>query len=443
MSETIQMPKLGLTMESGKIIKWYKNEGDSVVKGDVLLEVESDKSTVEIESEYEGVLLKQYFPEGDDVECGLLVAAVGRPGETPPGQGKVSEEEKTADPVENSDAEEPTAMAAVSTRTDGRVVASPRARRYAKENKIDLLQIKSGSGSNNRIEERDVKAFFNENKKAISPLAAKIASQNNMDYSIISGSGTAGRIMKEDIYKTLEAMRSSELNISGALKPVVVPVTKMRETIAKRLEASKRDIPHFYLRVSTIMEELLKARAMYNKTRSGEKISLNAILMKIISVVLEKHPYVNSSWQDDGIYLYPNIDIALAVATETGLITPIVRNCQRKGISDINIELSDLIERARKGALKPDEYSNPTFTISNLGMYGIEDFAAIINPPASAILAVGSIEEKPVGINGDICLKPVTGLTLSGDHRVIDGAVGAEFMQELKRVIEFPFMGYF
>lgn len=437
MSENIIMPTLGLTMESGVILSWKKEEGDRVDPGDVLLEIESDKSTAEIESDFDGVLLKRYYQEGEEALCGEVIAVIGTPGE------EVSEKPTPTTTEEKHPKKQDRVTAASRL---NRVIASPRARKYAREHDVDLTAVPKGSGSNGRIEERDVVAYIKSaveaGKEKISPVARKIAEQGKVDTAHIKGSGPAGKIVKQDVLQELKKKRKDSSDRGASGESVTVPLTNTRRIIAKRLGESKKSVPHYYLKIRVNMEEMIRARAFYHENRD-KKVSLNSMLMKITAAVLEKHPYVNSSWDENGIVLHPSVNIAVAVATDSGLITPVVKNCQDKGVVQIDNELKELIGKAREGTLTPAEYSGHTITFSNLGMYGIEEFSAIINIPDAAILAVGAIIETPIGLNGEIVLKPMMSMTLSGDHRVIDGADGAEFMGELKSIIETPMLGYF
>ncbi len=450
MSNLIVMPKLGLTMESGVIIRWIKKAGETVKRGDAIAEVESDKSTVELESEFEGVFLECFFPEGSTVPCGKPLAAIGAEGEKPPAVNprEASETGVSANGSRAGDMDSGKKEGAP-CRDSGRVIASPRARRFARNHKVELPEVRKEIGCDRRIEERDVKGFLRKQEGvrgravSISPLARKLAEDAKLDVSGLNGGGPGGRIMRDDVLGALGGQQSSPRTSGEKRPPAAVSVSKVRGIIAKRLTEAASTIPHFYLTLSMNMEELLRARASFNSRNRDSHVSLNAILIKMLSVTLRKHPEVNASWNDSNILVYPNIDVGLAVATNAGVITPVVRDCQDKDARGMDIELEDLIARARDGKLTMDEYQNATFTLSNLGMFGIEEFTAIINPPASAILAVGCIADTPVAAGGGIVLKPMMKVTLSADHRVLDGAAAAAFLKDLKDAIEFPFFGYF
>ena len=455
MSNPVRMPKLGLTMEHGVIIKWTREVGDSIKRGDVLLEVESDKATVDVESEFDGILLKRYYDEGADVPCGENIALIGEAGEkvSGPGEGPAASAAGLAvalkEPgVEGKDA----ALSRGSDEGDGSAdardkghIASPRARRFARLNGVNLSEIVKGSGGNGRIVERDVKDYLETAAKTqkASPVARNIMEASGIPAQDVKGSGPDGRIMKKDVLQAIEENARAAAPPVGPGTPRKVPLTNMRATIARRLSESKRSVPHYYMSVSVNMEAFINARVSYNAAHPDRKVSMNAMLMKVIAVALMKHPDVNASWSDDGITYFPNADIALAVATETGLITPVVRNCDGKGVLEIDGELGDLISRARKGALKPQEFTGSTCTLSNLGMHGIEEFSAIINPPEAAILAVASIVDTPIAVGQTVAIKPMMKITMSSDHRVIDGAVGAEFLNDVRLILEQPFFGLF
>jgi len=450
MSNIVVMPKLGLTMESGVITRWAVKEGEPVKRGDILLELESDKSTVDLESEFEGILLKQFFAEGIDVKCGDKVALIGNVSEKVPeifipkatdtasSTTELKEEGLSFERKPNHPSPDKGFI---------RQIASPRARRFARNNGIDISYIENGSGENNRIVESDVKAYLETGIKAkerkLSPVARSISEAYAVSTDGMKGSGPEGRIMKEDIIQVLnERSKTDPIHEVGDL-PKKVPLTKMRSIIARRLSDSKKNTPHYYMSISIDMESFIRARTLYNSLHPEKKVSMNAMLMKVVAADLMKNTDVNSSWADDGIIHYPHADVALAVASETGLITPVVRKCEKKGVLEIDKELDDLISRARKSTLSPDEYSNQTCTVSNLGMYGIEDFCAIINPPAASIIAISATINTPVAVGQMVAIKPMMKVTMSGDHRVIDGAVGAQFMKDLKLMLEEPFFGMF
>lgn len=410
MAEKLPMLALSPTMEEGTIISWKKKEGEKVEMGEVICEVETDKAAMEYESPASGVLLKILVPEGKTARVGEPIAILGEEGET----------------LDLETEEQP------------KVEAQPAEVEGASKSSIEKPPEKAEKAHETTVEEQS-------KRLKISPLAKKLAEEHGIDVSKIKGSGPGGRIIKRDIEAAISSTTLTPP--AGIIKPAIasaetseiqeIPITQKRKIIAKRLSESKFSAPHYYLRTKVIVDELMKTRRILEE-ETGMKISFNAFLIKLVAEALKKHPRINASWGEDKILLYKRIDIGLAVAQEDGLITPVVRDCGSKGILKISEELKDLIERARQGRLNPEEYTGATFTISNLGMFDIEEFTAIINPPASAILAVGKIHDEPIVEDGEIHIHLVIRLTLSCDHRVIDGAVGAAFLQDLKRMIEMP-----
>lgn len=421
------MIALSPTMETGTLARWRKKEGDAVATGDVLCEVETDKATMDYESSVEGTLLKILLPEGGQAKVGDAIAVVGKPGEdigallTMLDAPKVAE--KKAAPAQRAAAQAPAAV------HPGAAASQPAA---------------AGASLPGRIKS--------------SPLARRLAQERGMDLRVVKGSGPDGRIVKRDI----EAMRGSQPASAAeraagrgapaaapALQPgpgdQVLPISRMRQIIARRLTESMYTAPHFYLTVAVGMDELLLSRARMNAGRE-KKLSVNAFLMALAGRALARHPQVNSSWNGDTLLLHATADIGLAVALPDGLVTPVVRDCGRKGIAGIDAELADLVERARAGRLAPEEYAGATFTISNLGAAGIDEFTAIINPPGSAILAVGAVRKEPVveesGPGGEsrVVVRQRMRVTLSCDHRVIDGAAGASFLRDLADTLENPLL---
>ncbi len=439
MAEQVLMLALSPTMEEGTIVTWHKKEGDSVAQSDIICEVETDKATMEYESVNEGTLLKILVAEGGKAKVGEPIAVVGEPGEDI--SGMLKEAERKAEPAAQAPgASEPAASpesaalqaeAAPAAGPTGTAVTTPSA-----------PQVPAGQ----------LKA---------SPLARKMATEHGIDMRVLRGSGPAGRIVKRDIEKALRQVASygpaAAVGVQGPIAPAFIPsaagptasgkderipVSGKRKIIAQRLAESKFSAPHYYLRIDVDAGEMMAARQRLNarlpKDPAG-KVSPNAFLIKFVSETLKKYPVVNSSWQTDEILRFGKIDIALAVAQEDGLITPVVRGCGSKGIVQIDRELKNLIDKVRSNKLTPEEYSGATFTISSLGTSGILEFTAIINPPGSAILAVGRIHKAPVvGDDGTIGVRSQMMLTLSCDHRVIDGAVGAAFLSDLKAFIEYP-----
>jgi pyruvate dehydrogenase E2 component (dihydrolipoyllysine-residue acetyltransferase) len=418
MPEKILMMALSPTMETGTLVRWRKKEGDSVASGDVLCEVETDKATMDYESTSEGTLLKIVLQAGGQAKVGDIIAIMGKPGEDFSSLLSDSRPAAAKVPVASQAAARAPAAAATATAAGrgapaaavatGRIKSSPLARRIASQKGIDLRGVR-GSGPDGRIVKRDLDA---------APVTAAAAA------------GMAGAIRGQAAGPVYKPGPGDE----------VVPLSSMRKVIARRLSESMFSAPHYYLTVAIGMDELLATRTRLNEGRE-KKASMNAFLMAIAGRALLHHPKVNSTWNEDSIIRHTATDIGLAVAQPDGLITPVVRDCGKKGILTIDAELADLVERARTGKLQPAEYEGATFTISSLGSSGIDEFTAVINPPGSAILAVGAIRKEPVvGKNDAIEIRQRMRVTLSCDHRVIDGAVGAAFLRELADMLENPML---
>jgi pyruvate dehydrogenase E2 component (dihydrolipoamide acetyltransferase) len=452
-AEKILMLALSPTMESGIISKWLKQEGDTVASGDVICEVETDKATMDYESSAVGVLLKIVLPAGSSASVGDLIAVIGKSGEDIAGL-LASSEGSTAkmSPAESAAEAAATATAGSSVKSAAEATAEA-----ATESTAEKSAIGSDGGPENASP--DTSGFVRS-----SPLARKIAQQNDLPLVKIKGSGPGGRIVKADVEKALAtpggaqssapqpasvvtgsqpsagqpAATTSAFYAHQTPQDVVTPVSSKRRIIAQRLSESMYSAPHYYIKVPVEMDQIMASRSRLN-ARPDTKVSFNAFLVKFVAEALKKHPIVNATWTGDTIIQHGRIDIGLAVAQKDGLITPVVRDCGNKGIVQIEQDLKELIQKARNNALKPEEYTGATFTISNLGSYGVEEFTAIINPPGSAILAVGEIKREPVvGQNDAILIKSIMKMTLSCDHRVIDGSAGAAFLTELRDMLEEP-----
>ncbi len=426
MAEVIRMPRLSDTMEEGNIVAWYKKEGDKVERGDLLAEIETDKATMEFESLWEGVLLHIAVKEGP-VPVNGVIAVIGQEGED--WKAAIEAEESaaaTAQPKKEEAAPttaSPTAPATGQPASDqpasaqgehGRIKASPLARSMARQAGIDLSQIK-GTGEHGRIVKRDVEAYLQQQRQA--PAATPAPRPAPAAPSPQAAPAFAATI-EGDTYED-------------------VPVSQMRKTIARRLSESKFTAPHFYLTVEIDMGKAIEWRKQINAV-APEKISFNDLVIKACAMALKQHPAVNSSWLGDKIRRHKVVHIGVAVAVEDGLLVPVIRHADMKSLSQIHSEVRTLAAKARERKLQPDEMQGNTFTISNLGMFGIEEFTAIINPPDACILAVGSIVEKPVVKDGTIKPGHMMKVTLSCDHRVVDGATGAQFLQTLKGILENP-----
>ncbi len=438
----VLMPKLSEAMESGKVIKWLKREGEPVKGGDVIAEIETDKANVEIEAFGGGVLRKIIVPDGGQVPVGQLIGVIAEPADdigsvvadAPKG---VATAPAAAAPVRLLPAEEtytstPATTAVVSMSPEPSRVhagASPAA------------APPPGAGR--------VKA---------SPLAKKIAAQSGVDLRLLQGTGPGGRIVRRDVETVLAAAPAPPAPVTplappappAAARPAFavpprpavefedIPLTSMRAAIAKRMPLSKGPVPHFYVTSDVAMDRAWELRTELNALEGSPKVSVTDLVIRACALALRRLPAVNASFQGQAVRVYHRVHIGIAVALEGGLITPVLRDCDAKPLAQIAAESRDLAERARIGKLRVQELSGATFSISNLGMFDVEEFSAIINPPEGAILAVGSVLEKPVADGGQIRVGRRMKMTLSCDHRVIDGATGARFLQDVKRLLEEP-----
>lgn len=397
------MPKLGMTMTSGKITKWLKKEGDKVEQGEPLLEIETDKVTMEEEATYSGVLLKILAKEGETVPVNQPIAIIGQQGENVEDllkQSNIIEEQK--EPQQNEPIEETKKPISQGEQTS--IPTKPRA----------------------------------------TPVARKIAKEYDIDLTQIKGSGPSGRIQRKDVEEYLKNLQQRKLPTQEEPKPKpvsytrTIPLTGMRGIIASKMKQSVNTAPHYYVTMDINMEEVLKLRETLSEKVQNAKISINTFIIKAVALAIKKYPIINSFVDNDQIILKDQINIGLAVALEEGLIVPVIREADKKGLSEIAYEERQLIEKAREGKLTPDEYNGGSFTISNLGMFDVTTFTAIINQPEVAILAVGKIIPTPVVEDGEIKIKPMMKATLSSDHRVIDGAVAAKFLKKIKEILEDP-----
>ena len=416
MAEIVYMPKLSDTMVEGVVAGWNKKFGDTVKEGEILAEIETDKATMEFESFYDGVLLHIGVETGNAAPVNSVLAIIGQPGEdvsallANAGAPAVAEtvapvaEEVKAPPAAESKptpapvVENKPAVAAPVSNANGRVFASPLAKKLAEEKGVDINQV-AGTGESGRIVKRDVDHY--------------------VPYVPAAGSGQ------------VVAVQSSVESYTD------VPNSQMRKAIAKTLTASKFSAPHFYLKMEVDMDNAIAARAAINSI-SGSKVSFNDMIIKAVAASLRKHPKVNAGWIGEAIRYNNHIHVGVAVAVEEGLVVPVVKFADTKGIAQLGSEIKDLATRARDKKIKPEEMQGGTFAVSNLGMYGIEDFTSIINPPNGCILSVGQIKQTPVVKNGEIVPGNVLKLSLSCDHRVVDGAIGSEFLQTLKNLLENP-----
>ncbi len=408
MASKVIMPKLSPTMEEGQIARWLKKEGDKVSMGEPLAEIDTDKATMEMQALANGVLRKILINEGESAPLGQLIAVIGEPNEdiasvlaeAPAAAAAPAKKEAEPKQPETPKAEEPPPPPPAPTNgrqtvsTDsGRIIASPLAARMAADSGLDLRSIQ-GSGPNGRIVKKDIEAALTKPKTQVAP-------------------GVASAYRDE-------------------------PATQIRQTIAKRLVTSIGPVPHFFLTIDIDMDRAAEMRESIKALDPDLKISVNDIIIKCAAAALIQHPQVNASFQDKFIRYYEHADIGVAVAIEDGLITPVIRGADQKSLSQIATEVRELAERARSKKLKPEEYTGATFSISNLGMFGIDEFTAVINPPEGAILAIGAMTAKPVVRDNQVVVKQMMRVTMSCDHRVIDGATGAKFLQTFKKIMENP-----
>ncbi|MBD3241337.1 MAG: hypothetical protein GF331_12175 [Chitinivibrionales bacterium] len=412
MAEKLVMLALSPTMEQGTIAKWTKNEGDAIESGDVLCEVETDKATMEYESTAEGTLLKIVVPEGGRVGVGETIAVAGEKGEDISGLLEETDQQKPAQPAESPPEEQP---------TDGQENAPA-------PSPTPVREPAPSPGP--------PPAAPQDGLPPASPLARRMAKERGIDIAQVAGSGPAGRVVKKDIEAFTPSAAPAQAAATGADQ--TTRVSEKRRVIAQRLSESYLSSPHYFLRNHVRMDSLMDARRQIN-AQTEQKLSLNSFIIKLCAEALKRHPMVNATWQGDSITTFGRIDIALAVSQKDGLITPVVRNCGAKGIIQIDQELRDLIGRARENKLAPEDYTNSTFSISNLGTFGVREFTAIINPPGSAILAIGEMfKEAVVGENDEIRAQHTSVFTLSCDHRILDGAVAAAFFHDLTVLFEQP-----
>jgi pyruvate dehydrogenase E2 component (dihydrolipoamide acetyltransferase) len=421
MAEIIYMPKLSDTMTEGVVAEWHKKVGDTVKSGELLAEIETDKATMEFESFYDGILLHIGIEKGKATPVNALLAIIGEKGEdvsaiianpgTPSGAAAPEKKADTA-PVATTPSPAPVAEVAKAE------VAAPAVAKAAPA---------VSNSSNGRI--------------LASPLAKKLAEEKGVDLGFISGTGEGGRITKRDVdhYVPYDAPQRPAVTSGGTQTESYTDetISQMRKTIARRLAESKFTAPHFYLTISLDMDNAIEARKTMNAT-GDVKISFNDMVVKSVAMALRKHPNVNSSWLGDVIRRNNHVHIGVAVAVEDGLLVPVVRFADTKGLAQLGDEVRVLAKKAKEKKLQPAEWEGNTFTISNLGMFGIEQFTAIVNPPDSCIMAVGGISQEPVVKNGQIVVGNIMKVTLSCDHRVVDGATGAAFLQTFKNYMENP-----
>jgi pyruvate dehydrogenase E2 component (dihydrolipoamide acetyltransferase) len=408
MATEIKLPRLGQGMESGTIVKWLKSEGDQVEKGEPLYELDTDKVTQEVEADASGVLLKIAVTEGE-VEVGKTIAVIGEQGEAVEVADEPQEEGSPAPEREQE-------------RERGRQAST-------NGPSEQVTEIKEPSSGNGRIK--------------ASPLARRIARERGIDLSAVAGTGPDGRVVAEDVERAAAGSAPTPAAVTGAPTPIpaeveVEQLSSMRKTIARRLTEAWQ-APVFQLGITVDMGRALEVRRRLVELQgNGAKPTVSDLITKICAAALMRHRAVNALYQGDSIELYPTANVGIAVAIPNGLVVPVIPSCERKTIAEIAAARADLVDRARTGKLKQEDLDGGTFTISNLGMFGIERFIAVLNPPQAAILAVGSTEEKPVVVDGEVVVRQRMELTLTCDHRAVDGATGAQFLGDVKAFLEEP-----
>lgn len=468
MAEIIIMPKLGFNMNEGKLVEWYKKEGDAVAKGEPLFSVETDKTNMDIEATGEGVVKKLLIQEGDQIPVTLPIAVIGAPEEDASaaieeavrqlkeGGGETEAAEEAAP---QAPAAEASAAASVkkegkaSVTEGGRLKISPRARRVAAEHDLCLEGITiAGTGWEGGICEKDILDYLASNKLKITPVAKAMADAEGIDPETLTGSGINGKILKADVEKALAAkaaqMEAEELPAAAKFSPdgkeilEEVPYAGVRKVIGDRMCESKFTAPHLYFTQKVDLDKLLKLRKEVNAAQD-KKTSVTDYIARATILALQKYPEMNASLVGDTIVKYKSVNLGIAVASPTGLIVPNIKNSQNLSVVELSKAASPLFEKAREGKLAIDEYTGGTFTISNLGMFGIENFTAIINPPEVGILSISSTKDEPVVItdaegNKEIAIRPMMNIQVTVDHRLIDGLLAAQFVTEIKHLLESP-----
>ena len=435
----ILMPALSPTMTEGNVASWLKSEGDEVAAGDILCEIETDKATMEVEATDEGTLGRIVVPAGTE---GVAVNAV---------IGLILEEGEDASALDGVETAAPAAAAPAAAPASPAAEPAPAASAVpTPQATAPAAPAPGGNGATPPAPAREPGARI-----FASPLARRMAKQAGLALEAIAGTGPNGRIVKADIEAAIAAAAAAPAAAVAASAPAAapaappahapvayrdVPASTMRKVIAQRLQEAKREVPHFYLTVDCAVDALLETRSQLNERSDAYNLSVNDFVIRAAALALRKVPAANASWVDGALRQYQSADVSVAVAIEDGLVTPIVRNADGKGLAEISAEVKELAGRARAKpmALAPEEYQGGTFSVSNLGMYGIKEFAAIINPPQSMILAVGTAEQRPVVKDGALAVATMMSCTLSVDHRVVDGALGATFLQAFKGLIEDP-----
>ncbi len=439
MATEVQLPALSPTMAEGKIVKWLKKEGDTISSGEAIAEVETDKSNLEIEAFDDGVLLKILVKEGETGKVGAPIAVIGAKGE------KVEAAAPAAKPVASAPAPAKSPAPKPAPAPDARrEQPQPEERGQKPGGPAQVVPIR-------RAEETATAPAQDDGRLRASPLAKRMAREEGLDLSAVHGSGPSGRIVKRDVEAAIgqgqpaaaapapaQAPRPSgaPAPMFGRREPEVLPISGMRKIISQRMAEVKPGVPHFYVTVDIDMEEAAKVR---EQAKAAEvKVSFNDLIVKAAAMAIRRQPKVNVSLQGDRLLQFHTADVGIAVAIEDGLITPVIRDADQKSLGTIAAEARELAERARRKALKPEEYSGGSITVSNLGMFGVDTFIAVINPPQASIIAVGAVADRAVVRDGKVVVRKTMSATFSGDHRVVDGALGAQYLQELKALLEQP-----
>ena len=457
MATSIVMPQLGYDMREGTVVRWVKQEGDEVVANEVIAEIETDKAVVEFKPTTGGVLRRIVAGEGEAVPVGQLIAVIGDADEALPDGLAAPSPAATAAPAPASvpEAAPAPAPAAAPTGSPGEVRASPIARRLARERGVDLASV-TGTGPGGRIVEADVlaaadaaRATAEAGRVMASPLARRLAREQGIDLSTVTGTGPSGRIVEADISAAAAAQAAAPPVLEPAPAPAAAApppegmeraeLSRMRQAIASVTSGSKREAPHFYVAVDIDMTAAMSLRRDINdELPASSRVSVNDLIVKASALAIGKHPKFNSFYRGDHLQMNPSINVGIAIALESGLIVPGIPECENKTLAQIAAASRDLIDRANNGRLQAEEYTGTTYSVSNLGMFDVDSFTAIIFPPHAAILAVGAVKEQPVARDGQLAIAEIMKATLSVDHRVADGAEAAQFLMEVKRLLEKP-----
>jgi len=436
------MEALSPTMEEGQLVRWLKAEGDPVSNGEVIAEIETDKATMELVARGDGILRKVLLSEGGTSPVGEVIAIIAGADED---IGEWAEKTGSASgPSKSTPGESEPEAASIPESDEARLVGDSEERAAPVTPATGAVESTPAEGAESRTE--------GSLRLKASPLARRVAREAELDLHDLSGSGPGGRIVMRDVEAAMAAGTGSGPEPVGGREPGLPrektrgadyedrPLSQMRKTIARRLVESLSPVPHFFLRITVDMTRTLEARGRINRLleEEGEKVSINDFILKATAGALARHPEVNSQWTDDAIRRHFRVHLGVAVAVDDGLITPVIRDADGKGLLEISREMRELAARGRDKRLLPEEYTGSTFSVSNLGMFGIHEFTGVINPPEAGILAVGGIEDTPVAMEGQVVVRPLLKVTMSCDHRVVDGATGARFLRTLKDMLEEP-----